>query len=156
MSSLQEVKVNRVKLLEKVKSNREKHRNEFLKAVEGYHIAMAEYLEEEASLLEEAVKESNIYKAGTPPAPPTHYLSAYDDAIAMLEWSEEETVNLENNEFKNLVQDSWRWKQEFSEFARGYNSFSDVGALKSIKYNVKKVTAPIYTMGSVDPRPMEE
>ena len=50
-----------------------------------------------------------------------------------------------------------------SEFTRGYNSFSGVdikatfgtqviGSLQGISYSISREKAPIYTMGSADPR----
>lgn len=53
---------------------------------------------------------------------PVSYEENYDRVIAMLEWSTDETIDLDQNEFEQYVRDNWLWKQAFNITASLYNS----------------------------------
>lgn len=109
------VKINRERLLAQLKLNRETHIAEYKEAHELY---LAEAVEGLKKMLKDA-------KAGKVQHHlhleiPQSYEASYDRAIAMLEWSTDETVELDHSEFESYVRDNWNWKQNFTALAASY------------------------------------
>lgn len=100
------VKVIRAELLEKLTTNRNNHRNLFLKAQEGYRKAVIEELDR---MLEEARSGKPIRRAITLPEPQDH-TSEYDRAIQMLTMSVDAHIEIGSEEFDMFVMDNWSWK----------------------------------------------
>jgi hypothetical protein len=111
------VKIKREELLAKVKENRAKHIEEFKEAHAGY---LEEFISEVKMILREAKKGNVIQTIDI--AKPSSFESNYDRIIAMLEWSTEETVDLDATEFEQYVRDNWQWKHAFNTVASLYNS----------------------------------
>ena len=84
------VKINRLQLLAKVQENREKHIAEFKEAWEGYLIDTVAELKK---MLEDA--KNGKVKHHLDLVVPTSFEQQYDRVIAMLEWSTDETVDLD-------------------------------------------------------------
>jgi hypothetical protein len=100
------VKVQVAKLLEKVKANREAHRDLFLKAQEVYR---QDIIEELDRMLTDARAGKPIRRAITMPEPQDH-TKDYDRVITMLEMSVDEQVELDSVSFDQYVMDNWSWK----------------------------------------------
>jgi NOL1/NOP2/fmu family ribosome biogenesis protein len=111
------VKINRLKLLVQLKQNRETHIAEFKEAWELY---LAEAVAELKSMLKSAKEGKVRHHLGL--EVPQSYEASYDRAISMLEWSEDETVELDHNEFESYVRDNWNWKQNFTMLAASYKA----------------------------------
>jgi hypothetical protein len=101
------VKVKRAALLEKIKANRDGHRDLFLKAQEGYRLDVIAELEQH---LRDARDRKKISRALSLPEPQDH-TEDYDSIIAMLEMSVEEIIELDAGSFQQYVLDKWSWKR---------------------------------------------
>lgn len=44
---------------------------------------------------------------------PTSHLDEYDEVIAMMEMSVDETISLDSSAFQQYVLDNWTWKKNF-------------------------------------------
>lgn len=100
------VKVKRLELLEKLKTNLESHRDQFLKAQDGYRAIVIEELD---GMLRDAREGRKIITHVALPAPQDH-TAAYQNAIAMLEMSVDETIEIDHHQFRQFVLDDWDWK----------------------------------------------
>jgi hypothetical protein len=107
---MQNVKLRVSDLLEKIKANRDSHRELFLKAQEGYR---AQVIEELDKMLADARAGKKVRRIIGLPEPEDH-TSDYDRVIQMLEMCTEETVELDHDEFDNFVRDNWRWKEDWN------------------------------------------
>lgn len=109
---MNDIKVNRLAMLEIVKTNKEKHIAAFVEAVTDY----------KKLAIEISKKNLKIAKTGDLdkfpqikylPAKPTSYESSYTRAIRMLEMSVDEVIEVDENTFNQIVLDEWVWKQSF-------------------------------------------
>jgi hypothetical protein len=132
---MQTVRINKAKLQNIVTANRTKHATEYREAIKGYWISLEEAFEDKAQAVADHLaameaKErtnkqmadgpSNYLDHGSLPKPEDH-LDDYDNIIAMLKWSEDETVELEAHDFSNYVLDDWGWKEQFTRMSETYN-----------------------------------
>src|SRR5215470_9253852 len=108
------VKVKREELLTKVRSNRDAHRELFLKAQEGYRKLVIEELHR---MLEDARKGRPIQRSLTLTEPSNH-IKDYDRVITMLQMSVDDTITLNAQSFDRYVMDNWDW----SRFALATNT----------------------------------
>lgn len=100
------VTVNRKVLLEKLKTNRAAHRDLFLKAQVGYREQVIKELDR---MLADARTGGVIQRVVSLPEPHDH-TDDYDNAIAMLEMSVDEQLEITAHEFNMYVMDKWGWK----------------------------------------------
>ena len=137
-----EVTVNRQKLLDTLRSNREKHIKEYTEAVAGYKAQATDRL---ANLKKRIVKDinENFVKIQEkidkfdPEEPltdhvtltsmtsfslqvPRSYEKSYDIAIQMAEWEVSETITLKQSQFQCFVLDDWEWKVSFEHLNKTY------------------------------------
>ena len=111
------VKINKDRLLETVKLNLETHVQDYKEAVEGYAIEMTTQLKAKLAELDNGeVPEQNFVDL---PKPSSH-AGDYEQVIAMLEYSEDDVVELDDYEFQNYVMDNWGWKERFSTMSSNY------------------------------------
>jgi hypothetical protein len=108
------VKVRREELLTKVRSNRDAHRELFLKAQEGYRKLVIEELDK---MLADARDRRPIQRSVTLTEPSNH-IKDYDRVVTMLEMSVDETITLDAHDFDRYVMDNWDW----SRFALSTNT----------------------------------
>ena len=106
------VKMNRLELLAIVKQNATKHVADYDEAVEDYKLAVAKIAKANLKLANTAELEQ-IRKMKTIPQSPANYADNYSRAIRMLELSIEDTIDVEEHIFNQLVLDEWGWKQQF-------------------------------------------
>lgn len=103
------VTVDKTKVLEALKKNRDQHQAVVKEAREGYVRVAREQLEAEMKKLE----------AGKPVRIAVHLelpmdnTRVYDTAIEMLEAHTEETVKLDSSQFRTLVMNKWDWMDQF-------------------------------------------
>src|SRR5271157_465731 len=93
------VTVKRIELLEKIKVNRDGHRDLFLKAQEGYRLDVIAELEQH---LKDARNRKKISRSLTLPEPQDH-TEDYDSVIAMLEMSVDQNIELDAGSFQQYV-----------------------------------------------------
>lgn len=113
---MQDVRVNRSQLLEQVKSNRDKHRDVFLKAQERYRVLVVEELDR---MLADARAGKKIRRAVQLIEPEDH-THDYDRVIRMLELSVDNEIKLSQAEFAQYVMDDWAWKHQWANSTLNY------------------------------------
>lgn len=115
------VKINKVELLKIVTKNKEKHIADFVEAQADYKVVVQKLCKENLALANTGdLKKFEDIKAI--PASPTTYESEYTRAIRMLELSVEDTIEVEQDVFNQLVLDEWTWKSSFDVSNSMYKS----------------------------------
>lgn len=110
------VKINKVKLLEIIKTNRLVHIEEFKEAMIKYREAS---IAEMKANLKQAQKGGSIeHHIGT--SMPTSYEDSYNSVISMLELTEDEMIELNTQEFSQYVEDKWGWRGSFEMVNSSY------------------------------------
>lgn len=94
------IKVNKVKLMDKIKENKANHIVEYDKAVIAYGKEAHRQLEKQLV----AVKKGSL-NARLSLITPVDNRENYDKILAMFEWEEDTIVELEQTEFNEYVQD---------------------------------------------------
>ena len=138
------VTVNRLKLIEVLKENKEKHIQKFNDAISGYVETATEVVKEKFDAemlsakkhLESTLKSISEFDPKNPsntpcawqvvrsavanvPVPFNHS-GMYQTAISMMEWDVREDVELTYSEFQCFVLDEWEWKSEFEMVTSSY------------------------------------
>lgn len=108
-----EIVIEKEKLLTVLRNNRTKHIEEYKLAVIGFKQKCKKALEDKLEALNnEAFKDSQLnkvlYFALTPPK---SMEEEYDQVIEMLEFSKNQEITLDRNQFSSWVKDDWDWKQ---------------------------------------------
>jgi len=109
---MKSVKMNRLELLKIVKDNAVKHLVDYDESVVDFKVLVAKLAKTNLKLantgdLKEIAKMKRI------PQEPVAYADNYNRAIRMLELSVEDTIDIEEHIFNQLVLDEWTWKQAF-------------------------------------------
>lgn len=117
------VKVNRQELLDIVRANKDKHVADFNESVEDFKVAAVKLAEANLALAQTGDVDS-IVKMKSVPSRPASYEKEYTRAIRMLELSVDETIDVEQDVFNQLVLDEWHWKNQFAASSALYKSFS--------------------------------
>lgn len=99
------VTVDRKTLLETIKKNREKFREDYELAKKGFRIELRKELAKKIRLLDEGKKVDLTFKNHKP----DNHLSKYDEIIEMLEMSGANEVELDSDAFKKYVKNEWDW-----------------------------------------------
>lgn len=107
------IKMNRLQLLDIVRENKIKHVAEYLEAVEDYKKLVLEISQGNSKIAKTSDLEK-FKKMKAIPTAPTSYESDYARAIRMLELSIEDTIEVEEDIFNQLVLDEWSWKRSFT------------------------------------------
>jgi hypothetical protein len=110
------VLVEKARLLETLRINRDEHRAIFEKAQEVYRDRMIEELDR---ALGEAKAGRKIVRAFALPVPEDH-TADFDTAIAMVEWEVGSTVALEQHDFEQYVLNQWHWRASFAANTGSY------------------------------------
>lgn len=118
---MRSVKLNRVELLNIVHDNKLKHVNQFEESVAYFKAAVVK-LTTENSKLAKSGDLDKIAKIKPIPTKPVSYEDNYNRAIRMLELSVEDTIELEEDVFNQLVLDEWHWKNQFAAISAMYKS----------------------------------
>lgn len=112
------VNVEKGRLLETLRQNLEVHKAEYAEAIENYPEVVAHELRKRASQIDAGNPvdlQFNLPK-------PQSFESEYGDAIQMLEWATDEVIELDQQQFKQYVQDEWHWQRAFAASTQMYNS----------------------------------
>lgn len=107
MRNMREVKVKKSELLEKVRANRDAHRDLFLKAQEGYRLRIIEELDRSLKDAQEGRRVD--LKVLAMPVPEDH-TDDYDVVITMLEMEVDDNVIIDDHDIQRFVLDKWDWK----------------------------------------------
>lgn len=112
----QSVNVNRQKLLECLRTNRDNHVREYNQAVDCYQEAMVDALKKKLK----EVRSGKVKELSINLPRPKSFESNYTDVIEMLEMSVDENINLDSSAFKAYIRDEWNWSQGFKSIAGSY------------------------------------
>ena len=118
---MQSVKMNRLELLKIVKENAVKHVQDYDEAVQDYKTAVVKLAKTNLKLANSGELEE-IRRIKNLPQAPANYADNYTRAIRMLELSVENTIDVEEHIFNQLVLDEWGWKQAFVAQSALYKS----------------------------------
>jgi hypothetical protein len=103
------VNVDKARLLSTLKRNREAHGAAYEKAKAGYIKVTTAQLKEYV----ERLAEGELLIQRFINSPPEDHTGDYDDAIQMMEWSRDDTIELTQGQFKQYVMDDWGWKDSW-------------------------------------------
>lgn len=115
------IKMNRVSLLDIVRTNQAKHVSEFNEATEDYKVLVLQLAQANLKLAKTGDLAQFKNMKGVPSAP-TSYEKDYGRAIRMLELSVEDIIEVEEDVFNQLVLDEWQWKNHFTASNTLYKS----------------------------------
>jgi hypothetical protein len=119
---LDEVKVHKQALLDRVKENRDAHKALFLKAQEGFR---ARVIEEIDDMLDKAKRGEIRLLVGL--TPPEDHTKEYDRAIEMLEMSTDSIIAIDHASFAQLVRNEWSWFNQATVVNSTYSSGGKLG-----------------------------
>lgn len=103
-------------LLKKLRENRDNHRKEFELALEGWR----KTADEEIARLYEEAKAGKLKQAFLNLPRPEDHTKDYDRRIEMLEMDINQTVELEEQEYAQYVQDDWGWRRQWTASNTAY------------------------------------
>ncbi len=110
-------RVERLKLLETLRRNMSKHSEIVQEARDGYikkaRIALESRLEQ--------LRKGHLVSLLFTLTPPLDYSEVYQNTISMLEWNTDDYVELQADEFRQLVRDEWDWTSEFTNTNAAYS-----------------------------------
>lgn len=101
--------VPKVRLLEALRTNRDGHAAQYEKAKAGYLKVTREKLDDLLTRVSGGEMVGQVWLE----SPPEDRTKDYDDVISMMEWSEQESIELTQVQFKQYVQDDWGWKRDW-------------------------------------------
>lgn len=107
---MHEVTVNKDELLKALEENRNNHREEFLKAQEGWKTIILEELERRLS---DARANRRIQASFNYPEPQDH-TKDYDRVIRMVKMSVVDNITIQEHDFAQFVMDDWEWKAQWT------------------------------------------
>lgn len=110
------VKVDREQLLVQLRENRTKHVNTFNEVLQAYFDRSVDILQEHIDRIRDGAVESVSVHLPEP----RNYEEEYDKAIAMLEWSQDEMIELDAYNFDRYVLDKWSWQHDFMRMSETY------------------------------------
>lgn len=108
--------MDKIKLLEIVKRNREEHAATYQGAREAYKERGVELLQ---SLIAKLESGENIRPYLNLPIPEDH-TEDYDRTVEMLEHDMRDQIELEEHEFTQYVLDQWSWKESWLSTTASY------------------------------------
>lgn len=114
------VKIGKAALLDKLRENREQHREVFLKAQDGYKQFLIKELEQRLDEAQKGMKVDRFIRLEEP----EDHTSDYDRVIMMAEMSVDDEIELTEQDFSQFVMDQWSWKQAFAATAGTYTDTS--------------------------------
>lgn len=117
-AAMENITVDKVRLLETLTANREEHQAIFAKAQVAYREKVIEVLDQR---LADARAGRKIITFLNLPEP-TDYTDAFDRAIKMVEWQEGETIELSEHDFERYVMNDWEWQGKFAASTQSYVS----------------------------------
>lgn len=105
------IKINRLRLLETLKKNREAHAEEYLLAEKGYWLEVETVLAKKLKEIRKTgiLKGDEFGRFGLNLSRPQDHTTDYDVIISMLEYSVDDVIELDNSKFQNYVMDNWQW-----------------------------------------------
>lgn len=119
---MNEVRIDKARLAETLRVNRDQHRVQFEKAIDGYKRLFSAKLEKAVRAARDGHNSDArtiVHELNRLPIPEDH-TGDYDTVISMLEMEVDDTVVLTRSEFVTYVNDDWSWKGAFAATAMTY------------------------------------
>lgn len=121
------VKVKRDELLEKVRANLAKHREEYVAACTGYRAKALDKIDEVFDGLRKRVADLQegqtiaLMSVQFGLEVPQDHSKDYEQVIAMLEMSVDTELSIQSDEFACYVMDDWEWRQKWETTKLSYS-----------------------------------
>ncbi len=122
ISNSRTIKIERAKLVTKLKENRERHQAIYEEALKGYDEALRQALVEmgekatelgsNATSLDDFDR-NKLFAPVTGLQRPRHAIDSYNEAIEVFVWDEAVQVELTIQEFRCYVLDKWDWQENW-------------------------------------------
>lgn len=116
----QQVTIDRLVLLEALRTNLEKHKLDYAQAVENYRVALIEDLN--TALAQASNPSQNLTEISVTFKHPTSHEDQYVEMIEMFEMSTQDEVTLDGPAFRSYIKDQWSWKSGFEFLNSTYAS----------------------------------
>lgn len=114
-----EITVMKKELIDKIRQNRDEHREVFEQALEGYRELVTEQLEKRIKRLQAGKKIEETLRFVIP----EDHTEDYDRVIAMLEMDVSgDTITLEEDLYAMYVDNDWAWAKNFAISNAGYTA----------------------------------
>ena len=113
---MESITINKLDLLTALRANREGHREQFLKAQEGWKASIIEELERRMA----DAKRGKFVDARFYFREPEDHTLEYDRAIRMMEMDINSTIKMPEHDFAQYVMDDWGWKAEWTACNSSY------------------------------------
>ena len=124
-----EVQCASAQVLERLRVNRENHAKLVAEARAGYVEKARTGLEQKLGQL----REGKVVRLTIGLNPPLDYTEVYDTAIHMLEHHKGDTITLNADEYRHLMDDIWDWSQQWIDQNVSYSASTRAyGASKGI------------------------
>lgn len=122
------ISMNAQELLNTLKTNRQKHIDEFGEQMQGWKVVMEDYGKKLMTWKEQF--SNNIFddvmeiRKSQPVSPsrPISFVDDYDKLIELLEHHNDLNIQLEQYEFDQIVKDNFGWKDTFANNTAMYSS----------------------------------
>lgn len=128
---MQTVRIEKSKLLEIIKKNRDEHRDIFIEAQKNFRADVIAKLD---AALAEARDGKNIPQFIQFAAPSDH-TKDYDNVIRMIELSEDSILTLTAIEFRSYVMDEWSWTHAWAASNSRYSNNPKLAAFSNAAEN---------------------
>lgn len=109
--------VRKAKLLNKLRENMELHDEIYEEAYENYWDTVSKKFDLEIKEVRTQIKNREFDKGGVyiniSINAPQNNRDSYEQAIGMLEWTEQDEIELDARQFERYVRNNWEWKDSF-------------------------------------------
>lgn len=119
------VRVNKSELIKILYENRKKHKREYKESIRAYRVKAVDLFNQE---LQKAVS-GKAFKTVFDLSKPECHEKDYDLIIKMIEMSIDDILEMDQQEFSQLVNDEWTWKSSFRSSVysnSGYSGYSGI------------------------------
>lgn len=110
------IKASTAELLYVLEANKSRHRATFEKALEGWRKKVVEELDRAC----DDAKAGRRFRTSFDLPQPQDYTEKYEEVIGMLKMHVDDTIELEQGEFRQYVQDNWNWQHHFAASTAQY------------------------------------
>jgi hypothetical protein len=115
------VNVNRLKLLDALRTNLAKHREEYAAAVAAYQERLLADLQLAVKKVKKVKDVTALKDFEFEISYPEDHSADYEDVITMFEHSVDENINLDGNSFRAFIENKWSWVGNHRELMSTYS-----------------------------------
>lgn len=111
---MQEIKVEKSRLLTTLQENKTKHEEAAKEATEAFYAKFKQLLTQVTDEVNQGLKFDEALRKLNAESPPRAHGDDYERQIKMLEYDTRDEIDLTPEEFARFVLDEWRWREEFA------------------------------------------